>query len=307
MPHHRGPGLPAAGLPLTAAQRGIAAACFVDPSSSDYVAGDILRISAAGGTAREADGTCSGASGQTAAAIDYGQLHAACERVLHETPWLSLHLHGDAATGTLQPGRPAAVMRHPHDTLPGSDESQRWAAALRLARTDVTAPLDPSRDRLTTVRVFALSDTEAAVSLAVHHLLLDGYGVHLVLRRILRTYLHLTGQAAAPRPWADPRLPQRSRPMSAQRPPQPTARTGLLVRRVPGQPIPSACRAQPAHTRPTLPAAAHPSRSAAGPMSISTHSPTPTAAHPSISCWPHRPLCSPAGPAAATSSSVFRS
>ena len=204
MPHHRGPGLPAAGLPLTAAQRGIAAACLVDPSSSDYVAGDILRISAAGGTAREADGTCSGASGQTAAAIDHGQLHAACERVLHETPWLSLHLHGDAATGTLQPGRPAAVMRHPHDSLPGSDESQRWAAALRLARTDVTAPLDPSRDRLTTVRVFALSDTEAAVSLAVHHLLLDGYGVHLVLRRILRTYLHLTGQAAAPRPWADP-------------------------------------------------------------------------------------------------------
>ncbi|MBD8019901.1 AMP-binding protein [Brevibacterium gallinarum] len=210
MPDHRGPGLPAAslptaGLPLTGAQRGIAAACLVDPSSSDYVVGDMLRVSAATAAAPDASAPrASGASGAPAPGIDHSQLCTAVERVLHETPSLSLRLHGDADTGTLRPGRPAAVITHPLHTLPGSDAPQRWDDAVRLARADVTAPLDLSRDRLTTARVFALSATEAAVSLAVHHLLLDGYGVHLVLRRILRTYLHLTGVASAPRPWTDP-------------------------------------------------------------------------------------------------------
>lgn len=203
--------VPAEGLPLTSAQRGIAAACLVDPTSNDYVVGEFLRLSTT--TTTQMGQSCSDVSAPAdninsyetpAPGINHDKLRLAVKHVLRETPWLNLSLHGDADTGRLRIGHAAVVLDHPEDSLSGSDASQRWAHALKIARADVAKPLCLSKDRLTTARVFALSDTEAAVSLTVHHLLLDGYGVHLVLRRILRTYLFLIGKSLPPLPWGDP-------------------------------------------------------------------------------------------------------
>ncbi|MGO2664611.1 condensation domain-containing protein, partial [Mycetocola reblochoni] len=174
-------------LPLTGSQRGIVAACLVDPSSTDFVVGDVLHLA----------GLPAGAPGQE----PHGELRSAILGVLAETPWLGFRVsgagEGDAAR--LVPGN--GVTLEVHDVRGDNDA---LALALAAARTDASTPLAPDADCLARLRLWLLSDDEAAVSLVVHHVLLDGYGVHAVLRRFLSAYRYLRGEGELPRPWTDP-------------------------------------------------------------------------------------------------------
>lgn len=164
---------------LTGAQRGIVAACLREPGSSDFVVGDVVRLSGVG-----------------AGALDASSLAAAARAVLSGAVDLRLVWQPGEGYGRLVPG--ALPELGFHDL---SGHADAWGEALALATRDATQPLPLDAASLLRVRVFELGGGECALSLVVHHVLLDGYGVHLVLRRIVQAACSLVPAEA---PFADP-------------------------------------------------------------------------------------------------------
>ncbi len=162
-------------LPLTAAQREIWLAEQRAGTGLDaYRVGDYLEIHGP---------------------VDAALAEAALRRVVDETDALHVSFTDDG-------DEPRQVVRATWDWRPrlldlGSEPDPR-AAALAWMAQDRTRPLDLARDPLFSLALISLSPTRHLLYQSYHHLVMDGFGLSLVRRRLTRTYAALAAGGTVP-------------------------------------------------------------------------------------------------------------
>ncbi|WP_394617202.1 amino acid adenylation domain-containing protein [Lentzea sp. JNUCC 0626] len=153
--------------PLTTAQYGIWVGQQLDPSSPAYNTAEYADI----------DGP-----------LDVGALARAIRHVVTETEALSVRFIEDG-------NGPRQIVDPPEwdvRVLDVSAQSDPLAAAEARMEQDVAAPVDLTHDVLFTHTIFRLGPDHHLWYHRVHHVLLDGYGLSLVARRVAEVYTALT-------------------------------------------------------------------------------------------------------------------
>ncbi|MFC0531314.1 amino acid adenylation domain-containing protein [Phytohabitans kaempferiae] len=173
----------AATLPLTGAQAGIWYALRLSPGSPAYDVGGYAEIRGA---------------------LDAGLLERACATTVGEVE--ALRVRFDDSGGTVvQTIRPSLDVRLSRVDLTGTSDPA--GAAREWMRRDLAEPADPTRDPLFRVALLRLRADRHWWYVRSHHLVIDGYSLPLVCRRVADVYTALAGTAApAPSPFAPYRL-----------------------------------------------------------------------------------------------------
>ncbi|MFC0548314.1 SDR family oxidoreductase [Kutzneria chonburiensis] len=148
-------------LTLTAAQHGIWTGQQLDPQSPAYNTAEYIEI----------HGT-----------VDVDLLVAAIERAVADAEALSARF-ADTDDGPRQILQPRPWSVHVADLTE--------AAALEWMAADVAAPVDLAADVLFAHAVFRIAEDRFLWYHRVHHILLDGYGLALVARRVAEVYTAL--------------------------------------------------------------------------------------------------------------------
>ncbi|MFL6129407.1 MAG: amino acid adenylation domain-containing protein [Mycobacteriales bacterium] len=164
----------AARLPLTMAQVGIWYAQQIDPANPVYNTGEYLEI---------------------AGEVDAAVLERALRAVVGEAETLRVRIveDGDAFWQLLDPD--------PVLTLPVVDLSARVDAedaAVAAMRADLALPADPRQGPLCHFVLFRVDRGRSLLYYRYHHIVVDGYTVALLARRIAQTYTALL--TGGPRP-----------------------------------------------------------------------------------------------------------
>jgi amino acid adenylation domain-containing protein len=98
-----------------------------------------------------------------------------------------------------QDGEPFAVVRAPAPVrvpvadAEGADPAARWDDAMRLLADQETRPFNLAADLLVRPLVVRLGPGDHLMSLAFHHIVVDGWSVSLVLRELAACYLDRSG------------------------------------------------------------------------------------------------------------------
>ncbi|MFE5588432.1 AMP-binding protein, partial [Kitasatospora sp. NPDC056531] len=136
---------------------------------------------------------------------DYLEVHGPVDAELFETALRSVVDEIDALhVSFVHDGQePRQVVRAGWDWVPAlldlSSEPDPRAAALAWMARDRMRPLDLTRDPLFSFALISLSPTHHLVYQNYHHLVMDGFGLSLVRRRITRVYTALAGGGQVPR------------------------------------------------------------------------------------------------------------
>ena len=167
---------PGATLPLTEAQEGLWFAQRIDPANPIFNTGQVVDVR----------GT-----------FDVPAFARAVDAAMREAEALAMRI-ADSPGGPVQtfdPAQRAALevvdLRHSAD--PAAE------AAVAIGR-DMSTPLDLARDRLAAEKVFVLGANRYRWYQRVHHVVIDGYGMALLTRRICELYAAETGGGAAGAP-----------------------------------------------------------------------------------------------------------
>ena len=160
-------------LPLSSAQTGIWFAQRLDPSSSAYNIAEYIEI----------DGR-----------IDPTLFERALRQVVSESE--ALHVQFVEVDGEpRQIAGASSAWSIPLIDLSGEADAQ--AAAEAWMNADLARPIDPTRDALFGYALLKASATRYFWYARYHHLVMDGYGMWLVARRVADAYTQLcTGQSA---------------------------------------------------------------------------------------------------------------
>ncbi|MFI7465078.1 amino acid adenylation domain-containing protein [Nonomuraea sp. NPDC049646] len=138
---------------------------------------------------------------------DPGRLARAWQSVVDRTPVLRTSLAWDGLDHPVQIVHERArlpVVRHDWRRLP---EDERRAALAALLAADRAAGLDLTAAPPSRLAVIRLDDDTVRVVWTLHHILLDGWSVHRLLRDVLAAYAHLSGEGDGGAP--EPRRPFR--------------------------------------------------------------------------------------------------
>ena len=150
--------------PLSEAQSGLWFAQRLDPDNPIYNTGQLVEIHGA---------------------LDVEAFRAAVDEALAESPALSIRVVEDQ-DGPKQM-RAGSVRLSVSDL---SHLSDALAEARRRMDADTKTPLDPTRDDLVAEHLFVLGTDHYAWYQRIHHLVIDGYGVNLLNKRIGDLYAH---------------------------------------------------------------------------------------------------------------------
>jgi enterobactin synthetase component F len=171
------PGEAAARLPLTMAQVGIWYAQQIDPANPVYNTGEYLEI---------------------AGEVDAAVLERALQAVVEEAETLRVRIAEDGDAFWQVPDPDPVV------TLPVLDLSARADAedaALAAMRADLALPVDPRQGPLFHFVLFRVDGHRSLLYYRYHHIVVDGFTVALLARRIAETYTALlTGGPGPARP-----------------------------------------------------------------------------------------------------------
>jgi non-ribosomal peptide synthetase component F len=164
----------AARLPLTMAQVGIWYAQQIDPANPVYNTGEYLEI---------------------AGEVDAAALERALQAVVEEAETLRVRIaeDGDALWQVLDP--------EPVVTLPVVDLSGRVDAedtAVAAMRADLALPVDPRQGPLCHFVLFRVDGRRSLLYYRYHHIVVDGFTVALLARRIAETYTGLLAGRPGP-------------------------------------------------------------------------------------------------------------
>ncbi len=191
-------------LPLTAAQEGVWAAQRLNPANPRYNCASYLEIHGP---------------------VDAGLLGRAVRIALAEAEALRVRLDDDGGPG--QTVRPVAETS-PLDVLDLSAGADPRAAAEEWMRADLSRPVDLTRGPLVRHVLVKESADSWLLYLRYHHVVMDGLGHTVHVRRIAAVYTALTAGAEPP-PYARSRCATwspRTRPTRTRPPTPATAPTG---------------------------------------------------------------------------------
>lgn len=153
----------AAGVPLTEAQEGIWYASQADPTHPGYNTGHHVELRGA---------------------LDVSRLARAIDAVLQEAPGLRVQVV-DTPDGPRQVSTAHALTLEIVDLTTHADS---LGEAVRRMRLDMDRPRALDRDALVVERLYVLGDAHWAWYQGIHHILIDGYGTLLLMRRICEVY-----------------------------------------------------------------------------------------------------------------------
>ncbi|WP_331744332.1 amino acid adenylation domain-containing protein [Kitasatospora sp. NBC_01300] len=163
-------------LPLSSAQSGIWFAHHLRPGSPVYNTGEYVDIPGP---------------------IDPELFETAVRRVVDETESLRVRLT-DGAEGPRQVVTPAPDWSMDHVDLTLAPDPLR--AAERWMRADLSTPVGLTRDRLFRQALFAVAPDRFLWYQRVHHIVVDGFSMSLIARRVARTYTGLVEGRGGARP-----------------------------------------------------------------------------------------------------------
>lgn len=131
-------------------------------------------------------------------ALNEAALVDAIRQTLAETDTLALAFRERADGGVEQRRDPSRIPRLQQYDLRGKPDPD--AAAHRIMRADMDAPLDLRRQPLSAQMLLRLGETRWFWYSRGHHIVLDGYGMSLIERRVAQSYAaaHGQGQPGAP-------------------------------------------------------------------------------------------------------------
>ncbi|MFT4264733.1 MAG: condensation domain-containing protein, partial [Nocardioides sp.] len=160
-------------LPLTPAQRGLFFAHQLDPANPCYTTAEVVQVDAAEGR------------------LDPARLREAvgCAYAEFEQLRVELALRPDGPVQRVRPLRDTGVVALPVVEVAGPDEAEEWM------RSELARPLDLLGGELTRTALLRLPEADWWLH-AAHHVVLDGYAVQQLLRRIAELYAG--APAAAP-------------------------------------------------------------------------------------------------------------
>ncbi|WIN00179.1 amino acid adenylation domain-containing protein [Actinoplanes oblitus] len=162
-------------IPLTAAQRGIWYARQLAPDSRMHTIGEYLDI-----------------TGPILAEV----FEAALRRTVDEADCLTVRFTATPDGEVLQQtGAAAPWQLAVHDL---SDEAEPFEAALRWMRADLERSFEPEAGRLFRYALLRLSPERHLWWSSYHHLVLDGFGMGLIARRVAEVYTALHAGAEVP-------------------------------------------------------------------------------------------------------------
>ncbi|MFJ4579131.1 amino acid adenylation domain-containing protein [Streptomyces echinatus] len=161
-------------LPLTAAQEGVWAAQRLNPANPRYNCASYLEIHGP---------------------VDAGLLGRAVAVALAEAETLRVRLDDDGGPG--QTVRPVAE-KSPLEVLDLSDAASPRAAAEEWMRADLSRPVEPTRGPLVRHVLVKESADSWLLYLRYHHVVMDGLGHTVHVRRIAAVYTALTKGAEPP-------------------------------------------------------------------------------------------------------------
>lgn len=153
---------------LTRSQEGVLHGALVSPDPARFTVGEAIELTGP---------------------VRIPVLAQAIERALDEAAW---SLRADGAGGLHPVDRPEV------DTIDLSGAPDPWAAAVRRMRADMTAGIGLSADVLHRQSLLVLAPDRVVWFLRADHLLTDGYGVVLVVRRALEVYAALAAGTTPP-------------------------------------------------------------------------------------------------------------
>ncbi|HEY5971937.1 MAG TPA: amino acid adenylation domain-containing protein [Pseudoxanthomonas sp.] len=130
--------------------------------------------------------------------LDHGALVRAFTHVFRRHEAFSMRFEGDGSGQVYQPPSPAAV-----EELDFSGEGDPDAAYARHIQQQAAIPFDPSRPPLVRVQLCRLSALRSRLLLFSHHLVVDGWSLHLVLRELVALYNARNGGVPVRLPAAD--------------------------------------------------------------------------------------------------------
>lgn len=163
---------------LTEAQNGLWYAQRLDPDNPIFNTGHVIEI----------DGP-----------LDMPALQQAAQRALAEAEVLTVQFVDDAQAGPLQ--RTGAVASPTLQCIDLQTQADPHAAALAAIAAEQNTAVDPTRDALSTFKLFVLGPQRHIWYQRVHHLLADGYGMLLIENRVAELYAALTTGSAAGTPF----------------------------------------------------------------------------------------------------------
>ncbi len=160
-------------LPLSAAQRGIWFAQQINPSSSEYNIGEYIEIRGS---------------------IDPLLFERALRQVVAEAQTLRVQI-------TVSAGEPKQLIGPPPawsmPTIDVSAEADPRAAAEAWMRADLARPIEPTRGPLFGYALFKAAADQFFWYARYHHIVMDGFGMWLMARRLAEVYTQLSsGQGA---------------------------------------------------------------------------------------------------------------
>ncbi|AEV84014.1 non-ribosomal peptide synthetase [Actinoplanes sp. SE50] len=162
-------------IPLTAAQRGIWYARQLASDSRMHTIGEYLDITGP---------------------IRTDVFEAALRRTVDEADCLTVRFTATPDGEVHQQTGAAAPWRLTVDDL--SDEADPFEAAMRWMRTDLDRPFEPEAGRVFRYALLRLSPGRHLWWSSYHHLVLDGFGMGLITRRVAEVYTALHAGTAVP-------------------------------------------------------------------------------------------------------------
>ena len=127
--------------------------------------------------------------------VDVGLLEVAVGRALAEMEALLVRVEVDDAGVWQVIDRDA---ERPIQVLDLRGEVEPWARALAWMRAEMRAPVDLSRAGSATLAVLRITTDRTVLYISVHHLMLDGFGFSLFIRRVSDIYTALDAGAECP-------------------------------------------------------------------------------------------------------------
>ena len=162
-------------LALTEAQEGLWYAQRLDPGNPVFSTGHYLDLRGA---------------------LDLEAFRAAVDGMVAEADALAFRIE-DAPTGVTQ--RPDPALRPWLEIMDLSRDADPLAAARAEMARDMARPVDPARGPLAAERLYRLSETRHLWYHRAHHLVLDGFGTELLMRRAAALYAaRVTGADPGP-------------------------------------------------------------------------------------------------------------
>lgn len=161
--------------------------------------------------------------------VDVEKLLRAISQTVREAEVLSIRFSDEK-----EQGRPVQLCDPAHmpdvDFVDLSAFPDPRAEAGRRMETDLSAPLDLRRDRMSAHALYRIGARQYIWYIRAHHIIIDGYGLALIEQRCGQLYSHFCGQGESGHPFHPLQASFMRRTLIGQAPAgRPTANSGRII------------------------------------------------------------------------------